>query len=135
MEHKDIFALIIAAFGVIVLIGVLGMARGSKAEQEESAPLLTTAVEITSPKTDIWDVLHNQQTTTTEAVMTDESGQTIITDTTGTGLPNESGIVTAETMPGETLPEQTTLSETVPAETVASTAATQPGFTIVVAPN
>lgn len=149
MDHKEVFAVIIAAFGVIILIAVLNMARSAtkKPEDSETVPAQTTPIVLTTAKTDIWDVLHNQNTTTTEAAETDENGSAVTT-VEGTA-PADGSELPAETQPGETLPadggtqpadtqatELTLSAITAAPETApAVTEATQPGYTIIVAPH
>ena len=150
MEHKELFAVIIAAFGVIALIGLLTIVRGGKKEPADDAgtQAQTTPIVLTTAKTDIWDVLHDQQNTTTTPAETDENGSAVttmtgedgtpVTDETGTSpegdLPADSGAEPAETAEGETLPADTAPAQTA-AESTAPVTEAQPGFTIVVAPN
>ena len=142
MEHKELFAVIIAAFGVMALIGLLTIVRGGNKDPQDDAgtQTQTTPIVLTTAQTDIWDVLHEQQNTTTTPAETDANGSAVttvtdengapVTDATGTtaegGMPAESGAQPAETAAGETIPAQTE------AESTAPVTETQPGFTIVV---
>ena len=103
METKEILALVLAAFGIILVIGILSMiTKKNDTTKEDSVPEITqvTQQEPVFIETDIWDVLReqNQTTVTTEetaeAEGTGESGEE-----TGT-LPE--GAVTGEVSGDET---------------------------------
>lgn len=75
MERKDILAILCAVGVVILVMGVLGMVREGKMQQEESVPIVpaTTAQAVPVQTTDIWDEVRALQaaketTTETEAL-------------------------------------------------------------------
>lgn len=103
METKEILALVLAAFGIILVIGILSMiTKKNDTTKEDSVPEITqvTQQEPVYIETDIWDVLREQNQTTVateetaEAEGTGESGEE-----TGT-LPE--GAVTGEVSGDET---------------------------------
>ena len=122
MESREILAVIAAALGVILLIGILSIvSKKNQTTQEESAPVIT---EVTQPdpvylETDIWDVIREQNATTVATEETLEDGTPVTTGSDGeTGTlpegaetlnPDESGI-TAESGT-ETETETTTVTE------------------------
>lgn len=115
MERKEILAVILAAAVIIIVIGVLGMVRGNT--EDSSVPdfdpsLLTEAPAVTE-KTDIWDVIRDQQAAMTstepEAVVTDA----VVTDDAGDAVTDENGIVLTEA-PAETATPGEAESDTEP---------------------
>lgn len=151
MEHREVLAIIIAAFGVIALIGLMSIVRGVKKEPDETTTtqMQTTPVVLTQAQTDIWDVLNNQlSTTTTSTEQTDANGSavTAVTGADGSAVtmaPGESMVdvsvtnpAESGTLPGETIPADTAMNTAVPAETATMTTEavqnTNPGFTIIV---
>ena len=70
MERKEILAVILAAAIIIIVIGVLSMiGDGKTPDKPEDSVLAETEQAIPPAKTDVWDVLREQQealTTTTE---------------------------------------------------------------------
>jgi hypothetical protein len=101
METKEILALVLAAFGIILVIGILSMITNKNGTtKEDSAPEITQA---TQPdpvylETDIWDLIREQnQTTVTTDETTEAGGSGESGEETGT-LPEgaETGDVTGE---------------------------------------
>ena len=153
MEHKEIFAVVIAACAVMMLIGIMSMAHNRKNEEHPEPQIENpnTGVVITTAATDIWDVLHNQQTTTTTAV-TDENGQPLpdesgmpaetatdalgnpVTDTTFETQVIGSDVIIVTEVPGTTDLSGAETGLTEPAAETATTALQndQPGYTLVV---
>ena len=101
METKEILAVILAAFGIILVIGILSMiTKKGAAGSEDSVPEITevTSQEPVYLETDIWDMLREQNTTT---ATTEETTDVEGSDVTGDGsetLPEgaETGDVTGE---------------------------------------
>ena len=104
METKEILALVLAAFGIILVIGILSMiTKKNDTTKEDSVPDIT---QVTQPEpvyleTDIWDVLNNQLfTTTTSTEQTDANGSAVTAVTGADGSaestsPDESGATKA----------------------------------------
>ncbi len=83
MESKEIFAVILATLGIILVIGVLSLITKKDTETEQDPIPETT--EITTPEpiylqTDIWDQLREQNATTVTTDTTASAGS----DMTGT---------------------------------------------------
>ncbi|MBQ9907289.1 MAG: hypothetical protein IJM46_11015 [Oscillospiraceae bacterium] len=122
MESKEILAVILAALGIILLIGILSMVtKKNEMTEESSVPAVT---EVTQPdpvyfETDIWDVIREQNATTAATEETLEDGTPVTTGSDGeTGTlpegaetlnPDESGILTESGAETET--ETTTVTE------------------------
>ena len=105
MEHKEVFAVIIAAAIVIIVIGVLSMIRGDQQTDEtESQPAVITQAPAAVQQTDVWDMIREQQ-----AVITTE----VTSITTDVSEPEaEPGEI------GDTFTENNVETVTMPAEAV-----------------
>lgn len=105
METKEILALVLAAFGIILVIGILSMiTKKNDTTKEDSVPEITqvTQQDPVYIETDIWDVLREQNQTTVateetaEAEGTEESGAETGTLPEGAVTGEVSGDVTGE---------------------------------------
>lgn len=105
METKEILALVLAAFGIILVIGILSMiTKKNDTTKEDSVPEITqvTQQDPVYIETDIWDVLREQNQTTAateetaEAEGTGESGAETGTLPEGAVTGEVSGDVTGE---------------------------------------
>lgn len=101
MEHKDILAIICAVGVVILVIGVLNMLRNSSKPQEDSVPDIAYTQEpiILTEKTDIWDEIRAQNTTT-------ETETVPLPEVTGTDISGEF----TDTLPADFDPMLTDIS-------------------------
>ena len=137
MEHKEIFAVILAALGIILVIGILSMVTKKPSTTEQSsAPEITEAPgpEPVYIETDIWDVLRDQNSTTvtTDTTMPLTPEGTVIYEGTileGSDLVlNLTDLLTGETEPGVELPAETGFGAETETTTVteAMTEAPQP---------
>lgn len=125
MEHREIFAVILAAALVIIVIGVLGMVRSSSGNREDSEEFaITTERPPITEKTSLWDMIHDQQaamtTTETETETTTVTESVIVTDEEGNAVTDEDGNVVTEPMPepsvtDEAAPEEMTTTTTTEA--------------------
>ena len=128
MESKEIFAVILAVAGIVLVIGILSMVtKKDKAGEQTSQPEITevTQQQPVYLETDIWDVLREQNTTTdvTEVTLPDGSVSTDLPEGTAIEGTDLSGDVSAPESTDSALPEDT-LTETVPgSETVTETTA------------
>lgn len=120
MEHKDILAVVLAAFLVIVVIGVIGTVRSSEDGKEpaEDSVVVTERPPLME-QTDIWDVIHDQQaamtTTEAEGESTDVTEPVIVTDEEGNAVTDEEGNPVTE--PTEAEPEDPDAPEAVTQDT------------------
>ncbi len=128
MESKEIFAVILAVAGIVLVIGILSMVtKKDKASEQTSQPEITevTQQQPVYLETDIWDVLREQNTTTdvTEVTLPDGSVSTDLPEGTAIEGTDLSGDVSAPESTDSALPEGA-ITETVPgSETVTETTA------------
>lgn len=121
MESKEIFAVILAALGIIIVISILSMVtKNGRSGEQSSEPEITqlTQQEPVYLETDIWDVLREQNTTTavTEETLPEGTDVTAAAEgTTDTDVPLVTGDMTAIGMP------QVEVGSTPDGETPAST--------------
>lgn len=126
MESKEIFAVILAVAGIVLVIGILSMvSKKDKAGEQTSQPEITevTQQQPVYLETDIWDVLREQNTTTdvTEVTLPDGSVSTDLPEGTAIEGTDLSGDVSAPESTDAALPEGA-ITETVPgSETVTET--------------
>lgn len=101
MEKKDLLAIICAVGIVIIVIGVLGMVKGTQTPQNNSIPDLPASTEpiVLIEKTDVWDSIRQMQTTAAVTGLTGEAAVTgDVTDMQSSGETQS----TALTLPAET---------------------------------
>ena len=102
MEKREILAVIIAAVGICMLIGIIRMVKGEDIRDDGSSQIQTalTAPDVVSPimTTNYWDVLHAEQSSL--AAATDQQ----VIDPSGTDDAALSGslITSYAVQPGET---------------------------------
>lgn len=128
MEKREIMAVILAVFGICIVIALVKTVRGD-APEESSIDMPAVSNAVLTTKTDYWDYLRDQQTTTTEATQMTETTGDVTGDVTGDATGSETGTTDASgDMPAET--DDTT--------TAVSTETTEddgiPGFTIQASP-
>lgn len=122
MESKEIYTVLLAALGIILVIGILSLVTKSDSDtQQDSMPAITNATQQNSniQKTDIWDLLREQNTTTattaTSAVEFAGSGtETGISSEGAETILSSGGIVVTESSPGS---ETETTAVTEPSNT------------------
>ncbi len=118
MERKEIYTVVIAALGIILVIGLLSLfTKPDSKTQQNSMPAVTgaTAQQSNASQTDIWDYLREQNTTTvtTETTAIESA---VTTDTLPEGaetLPTQEGIEIPIVSGEITQSETTTATETV----------------------
>ena len=131
MEKREVFAVILAAAAICIVIGVIRMVKGTDEEQDPALTELTQASLMTRVQTttDYWDYLQQQQGTdiTLDSGIT-ETGQSLITSYAFT-----SSTVAGSTIEGlETImpATSTTAAMTVPTtSTTTQTTTTTPAVT------
>lgn len=122
MESKEIYTVLLAALGIILVIGILSLVTKPDSDtQQDSMPAITKVTQQNSnfQETDIWDLLREQNTTTattaTSAVESAGSGiETGISSEGAVTILSSDGIVVTESSPGS---ETETAAVTEPSNT------------------
>lgn len=136
MEHKEIFAVVIAVIAVFVVIGVLSALRNKTAQDPASSqPAATTTVVIPARTTSYWDYLREQEAKSqTEATGTDVTGESTGTEATGetdvTGEPDQTGETEGTEVTGDVVVTESGSGQQE-ITTTATTANPAPGYTLV----
>ncbi len=90
MEHKEIFAVVIAVIAVIIVLGILGTLRAKKTQTPEVSQIVVTeSVTLPARTTSYWEYLREQESKSqTEVTGTDVTGETTQTEITGVSTDN-----------------------------------------------
>lgn len=140
MDKREIFAALLAAAAICIVIGVIRMVKGTDQEQEPALTEQTQASLVTRVQTttDYWDYLQQQQEPdVTQDSVTTETGQSLITSyaftsstVAGSTIEGVETIMPAtSTLAAMTVPTTTTTTTQITTTTPVVTAKT---FTIVI---